>query len=139
MLAHVVGECWHALVRDVIALGLRPRDIFTTLTLADMVSIVVAAPPGTSVRWYLDKGWNRTDHILANMAEQGAGIARLQEPYSRPGLEQRKPDPLEKAGFFPCDVLTWEEADRRDKIRYSGKFKHGAARSRALSAVRGVG
>ena len=117
MLTHVVGECWHALARDVLALGYRTEDMFTTLTLADMVSIVVGAPPGSSVRHWLDEGWSRTDHLLANMQEQSAGVAKLPEAYARPGIEERPADPLDGTGFFPAEVITWEEADRRDKAR----------------------
>ena len=119
MLAHVVGECWHALVRDVLALGYRPHDMFTTLTLSEMVSIVVGAPPGSSVRHALDQGWSRTDHLLANLQEQRAGIANLHEPIPRPGLERRPVDPTD-GKFFAADALSWEEAERRDKLRQAG-------------------
>jgi len=136
MLTHVVGECWHALERDVLALGYRAEDMFTTLSFREMVSIVVAAPPTSSVRWFLDGGWTRTDHLLANQQEQRAGVARLNEPYQRPGIENRPA--AEPPGFFPADALSWEEAERRDKIRATGNFKHGPARGRAISAVRSV-
>ena len=140
MLAHVVGECWHALVRDVIALGFRIEDMFTTLSVRDMVSIVCAAPPGTSVRWYLDKGWSREAQLLADLNEQRAGVAKLPASYTRPGLERRvEADPVAPGGgkFFQTEAISWEEADRRDKIRYSGQFKpKGPTKTRALSAVR---
>lgn len=137
MLTHVVGECWHALERDVLALGYRTDDMFTTLSFRDMISIVVAAPPTSSVRWFLDGGWTRTDHLLANQQEQGAGVARLTEPYSRPGIENRQPEP--PRGFLQADALPWEEAERRDEIRATGNFKHGPSRGRAMSALRAVG
>ena len=117
MLTRVVGECWHALVRDVLALGYRTEDMFTTLTLADMVSIVVASPPNSSVRDALSEGWSHTDHLLANMQEQAAGVAKLGEAYPRPGLAERPEDPTTGTGFFPAEVITWEEADARDKAR----------------------
>lgn len=138
MLTHVVGACWHALRRDVIALGYGVDDMFTTLDFADMVSIVVAAPPGSSVRHYLDGGWTRTDHMLANMQEQGAGHAKLDAPYQRPGLEQRtEAAPVMNDGkFFHGEALDWQEAERRDAIRQSGDFEHGPSRGRAISALK---
>lgn len=132
MLAYVVGECWHALVRDLLSLGFRAKDMFTTLTLAEMVSIVVASPPGSAVRYFLDQGWSRTDHLLANMQEQAAGVAKLPEAYARPGLEQRPADPLDNARFFPAEAMTWEEADRRDKMRNDSKAEPGNTRVRTL-------
>jgi hypothetical protein len=115
MLAHVVGDCWHAFHRDVMALN---RDV-NALTLAEMVSVVVGAPPGSSVRHWLDGGWSQEAQLLANMAEQNAGIATMTEPYARPGVAQRPEDPLRGTQFFPADVITWEEADRRDAQRYA--------------------
>jgi hypothetical protein len=119
MLTEAVGTHWHALVRDVIALGKDPDDMFITrdLSFAKMVSIVVASPPDSSLRWYIDGGWNRTDHLLANLQEQRAGIATLNQPYYRPG----GPDPSETAvasSFFPAEAMSWEEMDRRDAERY---------------------
>jgi membrane peptidoglycan carboxypeptidase len=119
MLAHVVGEHWHAFHRDVIALG---RDV-NDLTLAQMVSIVIAAPPTSSVRYFLDQGWSRTDHLLANMAEQNAGVARLAQEYPRPGLEQRPADPMTDEGFFPAEAKSWEEFDELEKRRYANAAK----------------
>jgi hypothetical protein len=131
MLTQVVGECWHALARDVLALGYRREDMFTTLDLADMVSIVVGAPPGSAVRHWLDQGWSRTDHLLANLQEQQAGYATLPQAYERPGLEARPEDPLSNARFFPAEVITWEEADRRDKARNEyGKLHRGGRNTR---------
>jgi hypothetical protein len=130
MLAHVVGEHWHAFHRDVIALG---RDV-NKLTLAEMVSIVVAAPPTSSVRYFLDQGWSRTDHLLANMQEQ-AGHATLPQAYERPGLEARPEDPLSNARFFPAEVITWEEADRRDKARNDYGSKHKGGRNTRVRAI----
>jgi len=115
MLAHVIGECWHAFHRDVMALG---RDVHD-LSLAEMVSIVTAAPPSSSVRYYLDQGWSREAHLLATMQEQAAGVARLPDAYQRPGMEARRDDPMTEAKFFPADAMTWDEAERRDKARYA--------------------
>lgn len=118
MLAHVVGECWLALVRDVLALGYRIEDMFTTLGLPEMVAIAVAAPPMSSVRHWLDGGWSREAQMLANLQEQQAGIATLEAPYLRPGIAARPAPEPEVKGFFPAEALTWEEAERRDAERY---------------------
>jgi hypothetical protein len=115
MLTAAVGRYHHALVRDLLALGYRPRDMFTDrLTFSELVSIVVAAPPTSSLRWFLDNGWTRTDHLLANMTETAAGVAELSSPYERPGIEDRSPG----ASMFPADVMSWEEMDRRELQRY---------------------
>jgi hypothetical protein len=131
MLAHVVGECWHAFHRDVLTLP--GRDI-NSLSLAEMVSVVVGAPPGSAIRHWLDDGWTRTDHLLANQQELRAGVATMSEPYQRPGVDQRVDDPAQGTRFFPAEVITWEEADRRDKERYAkaAKAKPGATRVRTI-------
>jgi hypothetical protein len=121
MLTAAVGRFWHALVRDVLALGYRTADMFTTLSCSEMVSIVVAAPPDSSLRYFLDNGWSREAHLLANMAEQQSGVAKLDGPYERPGLGERSPGD----NIFPADVMTWEEMDRLDALRESGQVKKG--------------
>jgi hypothetical protein len=134
MLARVVGECWHALHRDVIALGYTREDMFTTLDLSDMIAIVVGAPPTSSVRYFLDEGWSKEAQLLANMQEQRAGIGELTEPYPRPGIAARPSDPMAEAGFFPMQAMSWEEADKRDAARYTSKPK-GRSRMRTYSAT----
>lgn len=115
MLTQAVGFHWHALVRDVLALGYRARDIFTELDLGEMVSIVVAAPPDSSLRYHLDGGWSREAHLLANMAEQRAGIADLKDAYERPGLDQRAQSQDDR--LLKADVMSWDEMDRLDERR----------------------
>lgn len=118
MLALVIRRHWHALVRDILALGYRASDMFTELTFAEMVAIVVGAPPSSSVRCAVDGGWSKEAHILANMAEGNAGLAKISEPYARPGIEDRMPAP--KAGsFFQADAYTWDEFDELQRKRYS--------------------
>ena len=84
------------------------------LTFGEMVSLVVAAPPTSSLRYFLDAGWSREAHLLANMAEQRAGLTDISEPYERPGLDQRgsAPDKIMQA-----DSYTFEELDRLDELR----------------------
>lgn len=133
-LARVVGECWHALVRDLLTMGYRAEDMFTTLSLSEMISIVVGAPPTSSVRYFLDEGWSREAQLLANMQEQYAGLGQISQPYPRPGIAQREADPMEGAKFFPMQAMSWEEADKRDAARYASKPK-GRSRSRTYSAT----
>lgn len=115
MLTQVVGVHWHALVRDVLSLGYRSGDIFTELDLGEMISIVVASPPNSSLRYFLDEGWSREAHLLANMAEQRAGIATLNDPYNRPGLDQRATPQDDR--LLKSDVMSWEEMDLLDERR----------------------
>ena len=122
MLTHAVGNHWHAVVRDVLSMGFRAGDIFTDrLTLEEMVAIVVAAPPSSSLRYFIDAGWTREAHLLANLTEQGAGIANIESPYERPGLDDRKFDPSQLAPdggrLFKADVMTWDEMDELDRQR----------------------
>jgi len=127
MLTAAVGRYHHALVRDVLALGYRAGDMFTDrLTISELISIVVAAPPTSSLRWFLDNGWTRTDHLLANMTETQQGVAQLSEPYERPGLADRAPG----STMFPADIMTWEEMDRREIQRYGSEPVKGRTHSR---------
>ena len=102
------------------------RDRFTTLTLSDMVSIVVGAPPSSSLRYFIDNGWSRTDHLLANLTETQSGVAKLSGPYERPGIGDRSPGEQ----LFPADVMTWAEMDALDEKRDKGELKTGRAHSR---------
>jgi hypothetical protein len=56
-------------------------------TASEVMSMIVAAPPGTSVRYVMDEGYSITDHLLATMSEQQAGLVTLQTRYSRPGVQ----------------------------------------------------
>ena len=86
-LVHVMGSYWHWVERDLIALGFCADDIGTPkLTLWQLISIVVAAPIGSAVREKLDGGWSKTDQLIANLAEQQAGVLQLTGRYPRPGI-----------------------------------------------------
>lgn len=117
MLGRAIGMHWLALVRDVLALGYRAADIFATLSVAEMVAIVVSAPPGSSLRFAMDDGWSREAHLLANMQEGYAGLADLKQPYARPGLDERGNDGRMFGG--KAQEMTWDEAEVRDKKRYA--------------------
>jgi hypothetical protein len=122
MLGRAIGMHWQALVRDVLALGYRKDDMFTKLSVADMVAIVIGAPPDSSIRFFMDGGWTRTDHILANMQEGQQGLAEMKKPYPRPGLEQRPGGAqVGDSSMFggKAEEMTWDEAVERDKKRHA--------------------
>ena len=119
MLARVVGQHWFPLVRDVLSLGYKTEDMFTTLSVAEMVAIVQAAPPDSSIRFFMDGGWTRTDHLLANMQEDSAGLANLSSPYERPGVDDEDLGDPRKMFGGKSSEMTWEEAAERDKERYA--------------------
>jgi hypothetical protein len=122
MLAQVIRRHWLALVRDVLALGFRASDMFTKLNFLDMLAITVCAPPQSAVRMSLDGGWSKEAHILANLAEGNAGLARMSEPYQRPGIDERQPDPMTDK-WFHADAYTWDEFDELERQRYSEENK----------------
>jgi hypothetical protein len=72
-------------------LGFRKPDLFTNLTVDEMVSITVAAQPGSAVYHAVNDGWTITDHLLATMGEQQAGLVNLQNRHARPGVTDRRP------------------------------------------------
>ena len=121
MVTHVVGRYWPAVVRDVLGLGYRAKDIFTELTLEEMVAIVNAAPPASAIRDALEQGWSREAHLLANLTEQGAGLVALPEPYDRPGLDGRAPVPPAAVsnGVIQAETMTWEQMDALEAERAS--------------------
>jgi hypothetical protein len=114
MLGQVIGTYWLPLVRDVLAMGYRADDILTTLSVAEMVAIVAAAPPSSSLQHYMNGGWSQTDQLLANMQEQNAGLAHMEQPYVRPGLESRPVDPNK---MFNADSYTWDEFTELEEKR----------------------
>lgn len=86
-LACVMTDHWHAVQRDLLALGLRADDIGTPkLTLWELVSIVVGSQPGTAVHYWTN-GWSREAELLANLGEQQAGLHHLNARYFRPGVD----------------------------------------------------
>jgi len=68
----VIGFYWHAVQRDLIALGLRAADMFTPrLTASEVLSLIVAAPPGSAVRDCLSEGYI-SNRVVAALKEQAA-------------------------------------------------------------------
>jgi hypothetical protein len=137
MVQQVVCEHRYALVRDLLALGFRAEDMFTErLTFYELTCIIVAAPPNSSVRYYLDGGWSREAQLLANMQEQQSGMAKLQHPYERPGqviqAGQRTAANPFGGGWFESDEMSLEELDRRLIERYNNAQVTRGGESRTL-------
>lgn len=86
-LAAAIRNHWNAVERDLLALGYHADDIGTKLTTCELISIVVAAPPGTAVHHFDPNAWSRTDELLANLGEQHAGVLSLNARYARPQVD----------------------------------------------------
>lgn len=68
----VIGYYWHAVQRDLIALGLRAADMFTPkLTAAEVLSLIVAAPQGSAIRDALSEGYV-SHRLVGALKEQAA-------------------------------------------------------------------
>jgi len=86
-LVHIIATRWHAVERDLLALGFRADDIGTSkLTLWELISIVIAAPPGSAVH-FATGSWSKEAEMLANLGEQQAGLVSLSGRYPRPGVQ----------------------------------------------------
>ena len=90
MLARVVVEHWHAVQRDLLALGYRSTrsDVGVGLSVWELISVIGASPPGSAVHNALSEGWTREAHLLANLGEQESGLMRLTARYVRPGVDE---------------------------------------------------
>lgn len=86
-LAAAIRNHWHAVERDLLALGYHADDIGTKLTTCELISVVLAAPPGTAVHHYDPNAWSRTDELIANLGEQQAGLFSLNARYARPQVD----------------------------------------------------
>lgn len=95
--------------------------MFTTLTVDEMVSIVVAAQPGTAVHYAVNGGWTTEGHLLATMYEHQNGF---QHRIARPGVTDTRPakpasihdhsKPFQKITF---DVTTIDELEARRRAK----------------------
>lgn len=122
----------HAVIRDLNFAGYHTD---TPIDIADLVSIVMASPPGSAVRHAIEDGWSHTDHLLANLAEQGAGLSHLPAPYRRPGatpVVETPPDPgpLRPDGSFAFTPMTVDD--------FKAQRERHAARLATLAATETV-
>jgi hypothetical protein len=101
----------HAVIRDLCSLGFSAD---TPIGIDEVVAIIMASPPGSAVRYAIEDGWSHTDHLLANLAEQGAGLSHLPKPYQRPGATPTAapapdPGPLRSDGSFAFSPMTVDD------------------------------
>lgn len=90
-----------------------------------MISIVVGSDPNSAVYYAVNGGFSLTDHLLATMYEQQAGLVAPRERIARPGVVDTRPsklpdlrDPKTKRLIF--DSMTIEEYEARRKARLKG-------------------
>jgi hypothetical protein len=117
-----VGAYRHAVARDLVALGYRGRE--APIDLGEFISVVLAAPPTSAVRFAAQGGWSQTDELLANLSEQYAGVHNIDRRYIRPGVTpppvEADPGPLTADGGVRLTPQTREQFDarrRRDAAR----------------------
>lgn len=110
-LAACIKDHWHAVERDLLVLGKTVDDIGTpNLTLYQLISVVLAAPPGTAVH-HFSGGWSKTDELLANLGEQQSGLFSLNARYPRPGVDTTPQKPYsEMNSLAPYKGLQLESA-----------------------------
>lgn len=81
------------------------------------MSIIVASPPDSAVRYAVDEGWPQTDRLIANMHEHQAGLSDLPQRYPRPGAQPTAaPEdhvPISVSGTPQLTPQTREEFARR--------------------------
>lgn len=86
------------------------------------MSYVVAAPPGTAIRWALDDGWTRESHLLANLHEAIQGQHTLRQRYMRPGVTEEQAEMARSPGSakaVPFDSMPLDEFDKRLAENYA--------------------
>lgn len=118
--AEIVADYRHAVVRDLVSLGYHGD---TPIDFGDFISIVLASPPMTAVRYAATGGWDQTDQLLANVHEQLAGVRELPHQYERPGgvdVVAADPGPVAPGGsprFTPQTREEFEARRARDRAR----------------------
>lgn len=101
-----VGFHWHAVQHDLLVLGLHAADMFTPrFTASEVVSLIVAAAPGSSVYHVLDNG-----SLLASL-----------QAHQPDWLTQRaQPEPAEKTKSVFTSIADYE-AHRAKVIKHNGR------------------
>lgn len=113
-LVRAIGFHWHAVQRDLLVLGFRAADMFTPkLTASEVISIIVAAPAASALRWSIDEGFTLTDHLLATLSEQQEGLVRLPGRHRRPGIDTAAPHPGSRINGVPADVVSIADFEAR--------------------------
>lgn len=113
-LVRAIGFHWHAVQRDLLVLGFRAVDMFTPkLTASEVMSIIVAAPAASALRWSIDEGYTITDHLLATLSEQQEGLVRLPGRHRRPGINTAASHPGSSINGVPADVVSIADFEAR--------------------------
>lgn len=109
--AQIVANHRHAVVRDLNSLGYHGKDAL--IDFGEFISIVLASPPLSAVRYAVEGGWSQTDQLLANVHEQLGGVRQLPQPYARPGVAEVDPGPIKADGSARFTPQTREEFELR--------------------------
>jgi hypothetical protein len=137
MVGRVLADYRPALIRDLRAMGLRATDMFTErLTFYELTCIIIASPPDSSVRYFLDGGWSLEAQLMANMQEQQRGFSELSHPYERPGTSLATDANPFGGGWFKADSMDWDEFTIRERERYANAEFTPAEGVRSISAGR---
>ena len=95
-------------------MGFRAADMFTPrLTAGELVSIVMAAPTNSAIRYSFDEGFTPSDHYLATLSEQYDGLVRLGGRHQRPGVDAVPQGPTATIDGHPADVLSIADFEAR--------------------------
>lgn len=115
MLARAVSRHEHAVQREILQLGYRKSDWFTSLSTYDMIAIVIGADHNSALFYALNDGFGLTDHLLATMYEHQNGF---EHRIARPGVTDLRPkrmpdirDPNTKRLTF--DPMTIDQFETR--------------------------
>ena len=130
-LARVISEHWHAVERDLLSLGYHADDIGSKLSIWELVSIVVAAPPNSAV-FHAEGGFSKTDELLANLSEQHDGVIKLNGRYARPGVDDTRRVPTSDMELLaPYDGIALQAMPVDELVR-TIKERQDAAREAAI-------
>lgn len=131
-LAAAIRDYWHAVERDLATLQLDADDIGTPkLPVTKLISIVLAAPPGTACHHFSPDAWSRTDELLATLSEQQAGVVTLNARYARPQVDSTPQKPYSELAALPSYRGIVLEAHPADEFTVRLKERQRIAREGA--------
>jgi hypothetical protein len=98
-----------------------------TFTAAEVISTVLAPTTMSALRYEMSGGLTTTDHLLATLSEQQAGLVTLTKRYPRPGVTDGRPakpptmnDPDAPVQHIACDAMTIEQFEARMRAHQGG-------------------
>jgi hypothetical protein len=62
------------------------------VTLDELASVILAAPPLSSVRDAVNGGWSKEAELQALLLEHNSGLIKLSRRLPRPGVDDHKPE-----------------------------------------------